>query len=45
MTYLQDFVNFCCQVVKVVHCNELSLYNAQLAITFSHFLLRFTLTM
>ncbi len=45
MIYLQDFVNFCCQVVKIVHGDELSLYNSQLAIAFSHCLLRRTLTM
>lgn len=30
--YLQNLINFCCQIIKVLHCDQLSLHKPQLTI-------------
>ena len=39
MPYLEDLVDFCCQIVKVLHSDKLALHKPQLTIAFSDCLL------
>ncbi len=44
MAYLQDLIYLCCQIIKVLNCDQLALHKPQLPIAVSNRLLCCTLT-